>query len=55
MFYLAFSDIDLADASAKFKNTKLSWSHYLILMRIKNPSERNFYEIEENKIIDKAN
>ena len=25
---------------------KLSWSHYLILMRIKNPDERNFYEIE---------
>ncbi len=24
----------------------LSWSHYLILMRIKNPEERNFYEIE---------
>lgn len=24
----------------------LSWSHYLILMRIKNSDERNFYEIE---------
>ena len=24
----------------------LSWSHYLILMRIENPSERSFYEIE---------
>lgn len=24
----------------------LSWSHYLILMRIDNPDERNFYEIE---------
>ena len=24
----------------------LSWSHYLILMRIKNDAERNFYEIE---------
>ena len=24
----------------------LSWSHYLILMRIKNPYERSFYEIE---------
>lgn len=24
----------------------LSWSHYLILMRIKNPAERKFYEIE---------
>ncbi|KOH46869.1 hypothetical protein NC99_02690 [Sunxiuqinia dokdonensis] len=25
---------------------KLSWSHYLMLMRIDNPAERNFYEIE---------
>lgn len=24
----------------------LSWSHYLILMRIANPQERSFYEIE---------
>jgi predicted nuclease of restriction endonuclease-like (RecB) superfamily len=24
----------------------LSWSHYLILMRIENPAERSFYEIE---------
>ena len=24
----------------------LSWSHYLILMRIQNDAERNFYEIE---------
>jgi predicted nuclease of restriction endonuclease-like (RecB) superfamily len=29
--------------SAKFK---LSWSHYLVLMRIENSSERSFYEIE---------
>ena len=25
---------------------KLSWSHYLILIRIDNPEERNFYELE---------
>jgi DUF1016 N-terminal domain len=25
---------------------KLSWSHYLILLGIKNPEERHFYEIE---------
>lgn len=24
----------------------LSWSHYLVLMRIENPDERHFYEIE---------
>jgi len=28
---------------------KLSWSHYLILMRIKNDDERNFYEIEASR------
>lgn len=27
----------------------LSWSHYLQLMRIKNPEERSFYEIEATK------
>jgi predicted nuclease of restriction endonuclease-like (RecB) superfamily len=27
----------------------LSWSHYLILMRIENPAERSFYEIETYK------
>jgi len=28
---------------------QLSWSHYLILMRIKNEDERRFYEIEAKK------
>ncbi len=27
----------------------LSWSHYLVLMRIENPDERSFYEIECRK------
>ena len=27
----------------------LDWSHYLILMRIENEEERNFYEIESKK------
>jgi len=27
-------------------NFTLSWSHYLLLMRIENPDERRFYEIE---------
>jgi len=33
-------------ASVKPYAFKLSWSHYLILMRIENANERNFYEIE---------
>ena len=30
----------------KIYDFKLSWSHYLVLMRIENPAERRFYEIE---------
>ena len=40
-FYLAYSKVQTV--SAQFK---LSWSHYLILMRMENIDERNFYEIE---------
>lgn len=34
--------------SRKFENIdfQLSWSHYLFLMKIDNPNERKFYEIE---------
>ena len=32
--------------STKSRNFSLSWSHYLILMRIENSYERSFYEIE---------
>ena len=32
-----------------FPDFSLSWSHYLKLMRIKNPDERSFYEIECSK------
>lgn len=32
--------------SSKFPQFKLSWSHYLVLMRIENVAERSFYEIE---------
>lgn len=32
--------------SSKTRDFTLSWSHYLILMRIENPAERSFYEIE---------
>ncbi|HIR77328.1 MAG TPA: DUF1016 family protein [Candidatus Choladousia intestinipullorum] len=36
----------ISDESVPFT---LSWSHYLQLMRIKNPDERRFYEIEATK------
>jgi hypothetical protein len=32
--------------SGKLVAFQLGWSHYLILMRIENPAERRFYEIE---------
>lgn len=34
---------DLRNLAQQFA---LTWSHYLVLMRIKNPDERRFYEIE---------
>lgn len=40
-FYISYSISQTV--SAEFK---LSWSHYLILMRMDNLDERNFYEIE---------
>ncbi|KQM75932.1 hypothetical protein ASE74_20255 [Pedobacter sp. Leaf216] len=43
-FYLTYSIAQTV--SAQFK---LTWSHYLKLMRIKDLNERNFYEIEALK------
>ena len=36
------------DASAEVRSPHftISWSHYLILMRVENPDARSFYEIE---------
>lgn len=31
---------------SEFPNNTLSWTHYLVLIRIENPDERSFYEIE---------
>jgi predicted nuclease of restriction endonuclease-like (RecB) superfamily len=36
----------LQTPSAKFVPFALSWSHYVLLMTIKDPDERSFYEIE---------
>ena len=62
-FYLAFQDRISQTMFTEFAIEKsqtlfgklrnppfsLSWSHYLILMRIKNEDERSFYEIESAK------
>lgn len=41
-------ETDFGNSVAKIQQPKfiLTWSHYLVLMRIENPDERNFYEIE---------
>ncbi len=58
-FYLTFTNDQIGQTlSDQFKNLPstvdgrkffLSWSHYLMLMRIKNTDERHFYEIEAVK------
>ncbi|WP_114783291.1 PDDEXK nuclease domain-containing protein [Botryobacter ruber] len=35
-----------ANSATLSRNFQLSWSHYIKLMRIENPDERRFYEIE---------
>ena len=37
---------DNQSSKVKYYDFTLNWSHYLILMRIENAAERNFYEVE---------
>jgi predicted nuclease of restriction endonuclease-like (RecB) superfamily len=59
-FFLKFADRDISirqkpsgelekSNSTFFNSFNLGWSHYLVLMRIENINERNFYEIEAHK------
>jgi predicted nuclease of restriction endonuclease-like (RecB) superfamily len=43
------SKSNLANSVGQIQQFTLSWSHYLVLMRIEKPDERNFYEIECQK------
>jgi hypothetical protein len=45
-FYLTYSISQKSSAKFQHPHFQLSWSHYLKLMRIENPDERKFYEIE---------
>ena len=47
-FYLVYSKPQTPSAELQTPDFKLSWSHYLILMRIKKQAERRFYEIESS-------
>jgi len=48
-FYQTYAPQIRQTVSDELHPFKLSWSHYLILMRVKNEQERNFYEIEAAK------
>ena len=46
-FFLTYSNLtDTVCQISDTPNFTLSWSHYQVLMRIKNDEERRFYEIE---------
>ena len=48
-FYLMYSQNEKSQSAIRiFENHVgiLSWTHYLVLIRIENPNERSFYEIE---------
>lgn len=45
-FYLTYSIPQTLSAELQQPRFQLSWSHYLILMRIDNPDQRRFYELE---------
>lgn len=48
-FFLTYSDRTLPirqKPSGELEGFRLSWSHYLVLMRIENIEERSFYELE---------
>ena len=45
-FYLTYGNLINSDYQIGPSTFKLSWSHYLILMRVENPDARSFYEIE---------
>lgn len=45
-FYVAYAIPQTLSAELQLSRFQLSWSHYLVLMRIEDANERGFYEIE---------
>jgi predicted nuclease of restriction endonuclease-like (RecB) superfamily len=45
-FYLLYKISETVSRKSVHVSFKLSWSHYMILLRIENADERKFYEIE---------
>jgi len=48
-FYLTYSKSETVSRKSDKPEFRLSWSHYLKLVRIKDIAERRFYEIESYK------
>ncbi|SPF38062.1 hypothetical protein SBA4_2120044 [Candidatus Sulfopaludibacter sp. SbA4] len=44
-----FQTLSGKSAPSPLRPFTLSWSHYVFLLRVKNPNERSFYEIESNE------
>ena len=45
-FFLTYSISETLSRNLNSPDFQLSWSHYLFIMKIDNPDERKFYEIE---------
>ena len=45
-FYMVYSNAAIGESAITRFNPNVSWTHYIQLMRIKNPDERKFYELE---------
>ncbi|HQK97200.1 MAG TPA: DUF1016 N-terminal domain-containing protein [Bacteroidia bacterium] len=53
-FYLCYSESDRCEIGQTVSDLfKLSWSHYLVLMRIDDKLERKFYENESRELLVK--
>ena len=46
LFYLAYPISQTVSAKSSAPEFRLGWSHYLMLLPIKDPNEKRFYEIE---------
>ena len=45
-FYIVYSETVIGESPITQFNPNISWTHYILLMRIKNEDERRFYELE---------
>src|SRR5690606_7607234 len=48
LFYIEYGNSETVSRNSDFP-FKLSWSHYVQLLKIKEKAERNFYEVESDQ------